>query len=106
VVLPELAEAEVREDVDAGAAGDSPAQHIVMVPGVLDPRESHGGRASRRSTASRIPKGSGAVAAWPAPPQTVARLRAVGATVIDAPPGAPGAPIWKTAYLRVKATAA
>lgn len=101
VVLTELAEAAVEETL-IPALPVIARHHIVMVAGVLDPdvkrwatEPATDGEAAYRKAA--------AVAALARRRQTVARLRAAGATVIDAPPGRL-APELADAYLRVKAT--
>ena len=101
VVFTELAEQAVDETL-LPALPVIARHHIVMVAGVLDPdvkrwasEPAADGEAAYRKAA--------AVAALARRRQTVVRLRASGATVIDAPPGRL-APDLADAYLRVKAT--
>jgi uncharacterized protein (DUF58 family) len=77
-------------------------EHVVVVAGVRDPdvaRWSTG----RVDSSSGTYRRAAAVAALGERQRTVARLRGLGATVIDAAPGQL-APALADAYLRVKAT--
>jgi uncharacterized protein (DUF58 family) len=77
-------------------------EHVVVVAGVSDPdvaRWSAGGAGD----ASGVYRQAAAVSAIETRRRTVARLRGLGVTVVDAPPGAL-APALADAYIKVKAT--
>lgn len=77
-------------------------EHVVVVAAVGDPdvvRWSDGGAGD----ASGVYRQAAAVSAIETRRRTVARLRGLGATVVDAPPGAL-APALADAYIKVKAT--
>ena len=76
--------------------------HVVVVAGVRDPDVARWS-AGRAESAATVYRRAAAVAALDERRRTVARLRGLGATVIDAAPGAL-APALADAYLRVKAT--
>jgi uncharacterized protein (DUF58 family) len=76
--------------------------HLVLVAGIRDPQVDEWA-ASVPTNASEAYRKAAAVDALDSRRRTVARLRGLGATVIDAPPGRL-APQLADAYLHVKAT--
>ena len=76
--------------------------HLVIVASVSDP-DLRGGPSRRRSTAAAAYRKAAALAALEDRRLLAGRLRGLGVTVVDAPPGAL-APALADAYLRVKAT--
>jgi uncharacterized protein (DUF58 family) len=76
--------------------------HLVVVAGVRDPDVARWA-AAPGTDASGIYRQAAAVSALEARRRTVARLRALGATVVDAEPGKL-APALADAYIKVKAT--
>ncbi len=76
--------------------------HLVVVAAVQDPQVVQWALATPRDGVSSYRKAA-AVAALEERRRTTARLRSLGATVVDAPPGQL-APQLADAYLRVKAT--
>jgi len=76
--------------------------HLVVVAGVQDPDVVRWATATP-TDASEVYRKAAAVAALDERRRTVARLRGLGATVVDAPPGRV-APLLADAYLKVKAT--
>jgi len=101
VLLTELAEAPVTESV-LPALPMVARDHLVLVAGIRDPRVDE--------WASTVPANAGeayrkaaAIEALDVRRRTVARLRGLGATVVDAPPGRV-APQLADAYLHLKAT--
>ncbi|MGH9182476.1 MAG: DUF58 domain-containing protein [Acidimicrobiales bacterium] len=101
VVLTELAEEALAETLLPAlplVLGD----HLVVVASVTDPDVAAWAR-SPATTAAAAYRQAAAVAALAERQRTVARLRGLDATVVDAPPGEL-APRLADAYLRVKAT--
>ena len=76
--------------------------HLVVVASVRDPEVVRWARSSPTEGGTAYRKAA-AVAGLDERRRTVARLRGLGATVVDAPPGRL-APQLADAYLRVKAT--
>jgi len=101
VVLTELVESAVG-DFLAPALPLISAQHLVLVGAVQDPEVRRWARATPCGPDEAYRKAS-AVAALDERDRTAARLRSLGATVVDAPPG-DLSPRLADAYLRVKAT--
>ncbi len=101
VVLTELVEAAVGELL-APAVPQISAQHLVLVGAVQDPEVLAWARAAPTGPEEAYRKAA-AVAALDERARTAARLRALGATVVDAPPGELS-PQLADAYLKVKAT--
>lgn len=102
VVLTELAEQAVAETLLPALpliVGD----HVVLVAAVRDPAVDRWAR-SVPADASAVYRKAAAVQALDARRRTVARLRGLGAVVVDATPGRL-APQLADAYLHVKATA-
>ena len=77
-------------------------EHLVVVAGVRDPDVARWARGPADDAAG-VYRQAAAVAALEARARTVARLRGLGATVVDATPGEL-APALADAYLEVKAT--
>lgn len=102
VVLTELAEQAVAETL-LPALPLVVRDHVVLVAAVRDPDVERWARAAPGDAGAAYRKAA-AVAALDARRHTVARLRALGAVVVDAPPGAL-APELADAYLHIKATA-
>src|SRR3954469_752590 len=101
VVLTELAEAPVAETL-LPALPLVARDHLVVVAGIRDP-EGHVWAAQGPETAGDTYRKAAAIASLDARRRTVARLRGLGATVVDAPPGRL-APQLADAYLHLKAT--
>jgi uncharacterized protein (DUF58 family) len=101
VLLTELAEAPVAESL-LPALPLIARDHLVLVAGIRDPQVDEWA-ASVPTNASEAYRKAAAVEALDSRRRTVARLRGLGATVIDAPPGRL-APQLADAYLHVKAT--
>jgi uncharacterized protein (DUF58 family) len=101
VVLTELNEAAVAETL-LPALPLVVRSHLVLIAGVRDPEVDRWARAVP-SDASAAYRKAAAVAALDARRRTVARLRGLGAVVVDEVPGRL-APALADAYLRVKAT--
>ena len=101
VVLTELAEQAVAETL-LPALPLIARDHLVVVASVADP-EVRGWASATPSEPSAAYRKAAAVAALADRRRTVARLRGLGAVVVDAPPGRL-APDLADAYLRVKAT--
>src|SRR4051794_18961555 len=101
VLLTELAEAPVAETL-LPALPLVARDHLVLVAGIRDPHVDEWAAAMPPNAGEAYRKAA-AVEALEARRRTVARLRGLGATVIDAPPGRL-APQMADAYLHVKAT--
>lgn len=101
VVLTDLAEAAVTETL-LPALPVVARNHLVLVAGVVDPQVVAWAQAVPDDATTAYRKAA-AVAALDDRRRAVARLRALGATVVDAAPGRL-APELADAYLRVKAT--
>ena len=101
MLLTELAEAPVAETL-LPALPLVARDHLVVVAGIQDPEVERWASAVPTSAGDTYRKGA-AAAALEERRRTIARLRGLGATVVDAPPGAL-APQLADAYLRVKAT--
>jgi len=101
VVLTELAEQAVAETL-LPALPLIARDHLVVVASVADP-EVRGWAAATPAEPAAAYRKAAAVAALADRRRTVARLRGLGAVVVDAPPGRL-APDLADAYLRVKAT--
>ncbi|HEV8164478.1 MAG TPA: DUF58 domain-containing protein, partial [Actinomycetota bacterium] len=101
VVLTELAEQAVTETL-LPALPLIARDHLVVVASVADPEVRGWARATPVEPGAAYRKAA-AVAALADRRRTVARLRGLGAVVVDAPPGRL-APELADAYLRVKAT--
>ena len=101
VVLTELSEQAVAETL-LPALPMVLRSHLVVVAGVRDPEVEHWARAVPTEAGSAFRKAA-AVQALHQRSRTVARLRGLGAVVIDAVPGKL-APQLADAYLKVKAT--
>jgi uncharacterized protein (DUF58 family) len=101
VVLTELAEQAVPETL-LPALPLIARDHLVVVASVADP-EVRGWAAATPVEPAAAYRKAAAVAALADRRRTVARLRGLGAVVVDAPPGRL-APDLADAYLRVKAT--
>ena len=101
VLLTELSEAPVQETL-LPALPLVARDHLVLVAGIRDPRVDEWAAAVPASAGEAYRKAA-AVEALDSRRRTVARLRGLGATVIDAPPGRL-APQLADAYLHLKAT--
>jgi uncharacterized protein (DUF58 family) len=101
VVLTELAEQAVAETL-LPALPLIARNHLVVVASVTDP-EVEGWARSTPAEAGAAYRKAAAMASLEARRRTVARLRGLGAVVVDARPGQL-APELADAYLRVKAT--
>jgi uncharacterized protein (DUF58 family) len=101
VVLTELNEEAVAETL-LPALPLVVRTHLVVVAGVRDPQVDRWARAVPTDATAAYRKAA-AVAALEARRRTVARLRGLGATVVDQPPGRL-APDLADAYLKAKAT--
>jgi uncharacterized protein (DUF58 family) len=101
VLLSELAEAPVAETL-LPALPLVARDHLVVVAGIRDPQVDEWA-ASVPANAGDAYRKAAAVEALDSRRRTIARLRGLGATVIDAPPGRL-APELADAYLHVKAT--
>jgi uncharacterized protein (DUF58 family) len=101
VLLTELAEAPVAESL-LPALPLVARDHLVLVAGIRDPRVDEWAAAVPANAGEAYRKAA-AVEALDARRRTVARLRGLGATVVDAPPGRL-APQLADAYLHLKAT--
>jgi uncharacterized protein (DUF58 family) len=101
VVFTELAEEAMAESL-LPALPLVARDHLVVVASVRDPEVVRWARSSPTEGGTAYRKAA-AVAGLEERRRTVARLRALGATVVDAPPGRL-APQLADAYLRVKAT--
>jgi len=101
VVLTELAEQAVSETL-LPALPLIARDHLVVVASVADP-EVRGWALATSVEPGAAYRKAAAVAALADRRRTVARLRGLGAVVVDAPPGRL-APELADAYLRVKAT--
>ncbi|MBV9412761.1 MAG: DUF58 domain-containing protein [Acidimicrobiia bacterium] len=101
VLLTELSEAPVEETL-LPALPLVARDHLVVVAGIRDPQVDEWA-AAVPANASEAYRKSAAVEALDSRRRTVARLRGLGATVIDATPGRL-APLLADAYLHVKAT--
>ncbi|MBV8159360.1 MAG: DUF58 domain-containing protein [Acidimicrobiia bacterium] len=101
VLLSELAEAPVTETL-LPALPLVARDHLVVVAGIRDPRVDRWADAVP-ATAGEAYRKAAAVEALDSRRRTVARLRGLGATVIDAPPGRL-APLLADTYLHLKAT--
>jgi uncharacterized protein (DUF58 family) len=101
VVLTELAEQAVAETL-LPALPLIARDHLVVVASVADP-EVRGWASATPTEPSAAYRKAAAVASLADRRRTVARLRGLGAVVVDAPPGRL-APDLADAYLRVKAT--
>lgn len=101
VLLTELAEAPVEETL-LPALPLVARDHLVVVAGIRDPQVDEWAAAVPDNAGEAYRKAA-AVEALDSRRRTVARLRGLGATVIDAPPGRI-APLLADAYLHVKAT--
>jgi uncharacterized protein (DUF58 family) len=101
VVLTELAEQAVTETLQP-ALPLIARDHLVVVASVADPEVRGWARATPTEPGAAYRKAA-AVAALADRRRTVARLRGLGAVVVDAPPGRL-APELADAYLKVKAT--
>ena len=102
VVFTELAEQAVAETL-LPALPLIARDHLVVVASVRDPEVARLGAGHARPSRGAAYRKAAAVAALDERRRTVARLRGLGATVVDAPPGRL-APDLADAYLRVKAT--
>jgi uncharacterized protein (DUF58 family) len=101
VLLTELAE-QALTDTLLPALPLLVRDHVVVVAGVTDPDVARWARGSPSEAGTAYRKAA-AVAALEERARVVARLRGLGATVVDEPPGRL-APALCDAYLRVKAT--
>src|SRR3954469_14227993 len=101
VVLSELSEAPVQETL-LPALPLVARDHLVLVAGIRDPNVDEWAAAVPASAGEAYRKAA-AVEALDSRRRTVARLRGLGATVVDAPPGRL-APQLADAYLHLKAT--
>ena len=101
MVLTELAEEAVTETL-LPALPLVLRHHVVVIGSVTDPDVVRWARATPTEAGTSYRKAA-AIAALEQRRMLVTRLRAIGATVVDAPPGAL-APRLADAYLRVKAT--
>jgi uncharacterized protein (DUF58 family) len=101
VLLTELAEAPVAESL-LPALPLVARDHLVLVAAIRDPRVDEWAAAVPANAGEAYRKAA-AVEALDARRRTVARLRGLGATVVDAPPGHL-APQLADAYLHLKAT--
>lgn len=101
VLLTELSEAPVQETL-LPALPLVARDHLVLVAGIRDPRVEEWA-AVVPANAGEAYRKAAAVEALDSRRRTVARLRGLGATVIDAPPGRL-APQLADAYLHLKAT--
>jgi uncharacterized protein (DUF58 family) len=101
VLLTELAEAPVAETL-LPALPLVARDHLVLVAGIRDPRVDEWAAAVPANAGEAYRKAA-AVEALDARRRTIARLRGLGATVVDAPPGHL-APQLADAYLHLKAT--
>lgn len=101
VVLTELAEQAVAETL-LPALPLVTRSHLVLVAGVRDPQLVRWSEAVPDDAAAAYRKAA-AIAALAERRRTIARLRGLGATVVDAAPGGL-APQLADAYLKVKAT--
>jgi uncharacterized protein (DUF58 family) len=101
VLLTELAEAPVEETL-LPALPLVARDHLVVIAGIRDPQVDEWAAAVPANAGEAYRKAA-AVEALDSRRRTVARLRGLGATVIDAPPGRL-APLLADAYLHVKAT--
>jgi uncharacterized protein (DUF58 family) len=101
VILTDLVEQAVGESL-VPALPLIVRNHLVVVAGVQDPDVVHWA-ASSPSDSSDAYRKAAAVQALEERRRTVARLRGLGARVIDAPPGRL-APLLADTYLAVKAT--
>jgi uncharacterized protein (DUF58 family) len=101
VLLTELAEAPVAETL-LPALPLVARDHLVLIAGIQDPQVSDWARAVPQNAGEAYRKAA-AVAALDSRRRTIARLRGLGATVVDAPPGRL-APHLADAYLHLKAT--
>jgi uncharacterized protein (DUF58 family) len=101
VLLTELAEAPVAETL-LPAMPLVARDHLVVVAGIQDPAVSQWAHAVPTNAGDAYRKAA-AVAALDSRRRTIARLRGLGATVVDGPPGRL-APNLADAYLHLKAT--
>jgi uncharacterized protein (DUF58 family) len=101
VLLTELAEAPVAESL-LPAMPLVARDHLVVVAGIQDPAVSEWAGAVPTNAGEAYRKAA-AVEALDARRRTIARLRGLGATVVDGPPGRL-APNLADAYLHLKAT--
>lgn len=101
VVLTELAEQAVADTL-LPALPSIARQHVVLLAGVQDPAVVSLARSVPDDAAEAYAKAA-AVASLEERRRLTGRLRAIGVTVVDAPPGRL-APELADAYLRVKAT--
>jgi uncharacterized protein (DUF58 family) len=101
VLLTELAE-QALTDTLLPALPLLVRDHVVVVAGVTDPDVARWARGAPAEAGTAYRKAA-AVAALEERARVVARLRGLGATVVDEPPGRL-APALADAYLRVKAT--
>jgi uncharacterized protein (DUF58 family) len=101
VLLTELAE-QALTDTLLPALPLLVRDHVVLVAGVTDPDVARWARGAPSEAGTAYRKAA-AVAALEERARVVARLRGLGATVVDEPPGRL-APALCDAYLRVKAT--
>lgn len=101
VLLTELAEAPVAETL-LPALPLVARDHLVLIAGIEDPEVAAWAHAVPENAGEAYRKAA-AVAALDARRRTIARLRGLGATVVDAPPGRL-APALADAYLHLKAT--
>ena len=101
VIFTELAEQAMAETL-LPALPLIARDHLVVIASVRDPEVIRWARSAPVEGGTAYRKAA-AVAALAQRRRTVARLRSLGATVVDAPPGRL-APELADAYLRVKAT--
>jgi uncharacterized protein (DUF58 family) len=101
VLLTELSEAPVEETL-LPALPLVARDHLVLVAGIRDPRVDEWAAAVPTNAGEAYRKAA-AVETLDSRRRTVARLRGLGATVVDAPPGRL-APQLADAYLHLKAT--
>jgi uncharacterized protein (DUF58 family) len=101
VLLTELAEAPVAETL-LPALPLVARDHLVLVAGIRDPQVDEWAAAVPANAGEAYRKAA-AVEALDSRRRTIARLRGLGATIIDAPPGRL-APQLADAYLHLKAT--
>ena len=101
VVFTELAEAPVAETL-LPALPLVARDHLVVIAGIQDPAVSEWAQAVPANAGEAYRKAA-AVAALDSRRRTIARLRGLGATVVDGPPGRL-APNLADAYLHLKAT--
>ncbi|HEY8545193.1 MAG TPA: DUF58 domain-containing protein, partial [Acidimicrobiales bacterium] len=102
VVLTDLVEVSVNEWL-VPALPLIVREHLVVVAGVVDPDVTRWATATDVSDPSTAYRQAAAVAAMARRRQVAARLRGLGATVVDAQPGRL-APALADAYLQIKAT--